>query len=212
MFSVSGVDGQIFHGMLEDLLRTSGMALARRVDRTHESAAVATSGGRDVPATDVARYQMAAAAYAQAVARDSSRARIHHAYQVMTRGVATVRTDTPVEEAWRTLAQRDVAQAPVLDTRHHLVGLVSREHLLRVLNEDEGKLRDVLPRTVQDVMVSPVVAADPVTDVRRIARVMLEYALPAVPVVDDSGWLIGIVAHQDILRVVAADPPLTLWA
>ena len=66
-------------------------------------------------------------------------------------------------------------------------------------------------RTVADVMATPVVAADPDADVRRIARVMLDYELPAVPIIDPAGQLSGIVSRGDVLRVVVNDPPLTLW-
>jgi len=60
-------------------------------------------------------------------------------------------------------------------------------------------------------MVTPVVAAEPDAEVRRIARVLLDYALPAVPIIDGEGQLVGIVSRSDVLRVVVTDPPLTLW-
>jgi acetoin utilization protein AcuB len=62
-------------------------------------------------------------------------------------------------------------------------------------------------------MTTPVVTVDPQADVRRIARALVEYHLPALPVVDDrTGALVGIVSRSDILRCVLLDPPLTLWA
>ena len=62
-------------------------------------------------------------------------------------------------------------------------------------------------------METPVVTADPASDVRRIARVMLEYHVPALPVVDEQTHaLVGIVSRGDVLRCVVTDPPLTLWA
>jgi CBS domain-containing protein len=64
---------------------------------------------------------------------------------------------------------------------------------------------------VAEVMASPVICADPVTDIRRIARVLLESGLSALPVVDDAGKLAGIVSRGDILRAALADPPLSLW-
>ena len=61
-------------------------------------------------------------------------------------------------------------------------------------------------------MTSPVVSTDPITDIRRVAQVLLDYSLPAVPVVSESGELLGIISRGDILRTVVADPPLSLWA
>jgi len=61
-------------------------------------------------------------------------------------------------------------------------------------------------------MVTPVVCADPVTDIRRIAHVLIETGLTALPVVNESQKLLGMVSRGDILRAAVADPPLSLWA
>ena len=162
---------------------------------------------------DDKRYHAAAAAYAATVRATPERGPIYHAYQVMTRHVLTLPATTRVDAAWAALVGRGVGQAPVVNAQRQIVGLVSRTHLLHVLNEEDGRLRDVLNRTVADVMDTPVVTADPVTDVRRLALVLLQYDQAAVPVVDDQTHvLVGIVSRTDVLRCVVTDPPLTLWA
>jgi CBS domain-containing protein len=83
--------------------------------------------------------------------------------------------------------------------------------LLTTFNLERRQARTPLRRRVADVMTSPVVSADPVTDIRRIARAMLEFNLPGVPVVNESRALVGFVTRGDILRAVIADPPLSLW-
>ncbi len=71
---------------------------------------------------------------------------------------------------------------------------------------------DLARRPVSEVMVSPVptVAAD--TGLRRVAAVLLDTGLPGLPVTDEAGVLSGFIARTDILRAVAADPPLDLWS
>lgn len=210
MFSVSGIDGRLFQGTLEELLKTEGVHPVRRERRP-------PPGGRDASSLnplspdEERRYHAAASTYAAAEKPQVNRGPVYRAFQIMSRDVFTVRPDAGVEHAWRALVERQVGQAPVVD-RGHLVGLVTRAHLLHVLNEEGGKVRDVLSRTVADVMRTPVVTVDPMSDVRRIARVTLEFAVPALPVVDREGALEGIVSRGDILRVVVTDPPLTLWA
>jgi acetoin utilization protein AcuB len=52
-------------------------------------------------------------------------------------------------------------------------------------------------------MTSNVIRVDPETDVREIVDVMIEEKISAVPVVDeDSGDLVGIVSHVDVMRAL----------
>ena len=69
----------------------------------------------------------------------------------------------------------------------------------------------MLAKRVGDVMTTPVVAASPVTDIRRIARVMLDRDVDGVPIVNDAGSLVGFVSRSDIMRAVVTDPPLSIW-
>jgi CBS domain-containing protein len=157
-------------------------------------------------------YHQAAQAYRQMLRVSTERAPILHTYQLMSRDVMTLRPDTTVEEAWRQLAARGIGQAPVLDKTLRLVGLVSVQDLLTVINVKDGQVRDILSHSVADVMTSPVVSADPVTDIRRAARVLLDYQLSGLPVVNEQEELVGILTRSDILRALVNDPPLSLWA
>lgn len=69
----------------------------------------------------------------------------------------------------------------------------------------------MLARRVADVMTSPVISADPVTDIRRIAQALLDYHLSGVPIVEEDGKLVGFISRGDILRSVINDPPVSLW-
>ena len=80
-----------------------------------------------------------------------------------------------------------------------------------MLNDDAGRVRDVLARKVADVMSSPVVCAHPITDIRRIAHVLLEHQVDGVPIINETEALVGFVSRSDIVRAIVADPPLSLW-
>lgn len=214
MFGVRGVNGEVFRGPLEQLLRAHRVLAAAPVRSVEQDAGDEVLHPAAVLPHDERRHQAAAAAaYAVADQPAPNRGPVYHAYQVMSRRVLVLPPDAGVVAAWRALAERGVGQAPVRTHDGTIVGLVSRANLLQVLNEEDGHLRDVLSRTVAQVMTTPVVTVDPVADVRRIARVMLEYHLSALPVVNDAtGALEGIVSRSDLLRCVVTEPPLTLWA
>jgi CBS domain-containing protein len=211
VFSVTGIGGEVFKGSLEHLLKVHHVHHSGRTTdaerRAKESVSSAGSSGADAETS-----RSAAAAYAKALEPQPERGPVYHAYQIMTPKVVTLPLKATVQEAWHTLDRHGIGQAPVTDPSTGLVGLVSRERLLHVLNEEDGRVRNVLPRSLSDVMTTPVVTAAPEAEVRRMVRVMLQYALPALPVLDESNALVGIVSRRDILKVIITDPPLTLWA
>lgn len=211
MFSFYGLSGLDFRGTLEQVGQVRGVTAASRsravarVGDEHLTTFVVPGGG--APANDEGAVQ----AYRAMLQLDQERGPLYHAYQIMSREVVTLSTEDPVQAAWLTLREHAIHQAPVLDPGATLVGLVTERDLLTTFNLDGGQVRDVLPRRVVDVMTSPVLSADPVTDIRRIARAMLEFNLVAMPVVNEHGVLVGLVTRSDILRAVMADPPLSTW-
>jgi CBS domain-containing protein len=69
----------------------------------------------------------------------------------------------------------------------------------------------LLAQRVSDLMWTPVPSVAPETDIRRLARVLLDTGLPGLPVVNEQDGVMGFVSRTDILRAVVADPPLDLW-
>jgi len=62
---------------------------------------------------------------------------------------------------------------------------------------------------VSDVMTRQVVTVGPATSVKHAAELMVDRGFAALPVVDDRGALVGIVAEADVLRDrLPADPLL----
>ena len=52
----------------------------------------------------------------------------------------------------------------------------------------------------RDVMVSPVISVKPSCTVKEVAKTLLERRISAVPVVDDTGKLAGIVSEGDLMH------------
>ena len=209
MFSVHDVTGQTVHAPLERLFEVPGVIRARAIRP------IAREGEELGPEYFIgaphARYAEAAAAYAKARHQEQERGPVRHAYQVMSRDVLILQVTDSLATAWRALLARRVYQAPVLNAAMDIVGLVSERDLLTVIDFEGATLSGGLNRTVGEVMTSPAICADPVTDIRRIAHVLLDTGLSAVPVTNDMNVLLGVVSRGDILRAAVADPPLSLW-
>jgi acetoin utilization protein AcuB len=210
MFSIYGISGRVFNGPLESL------NLVRAAARTAPVRAIAEDGeelgvevGMEIRATRLQKE--AVAAYRRVVQRDLDRGPLYHAAEIMTTSVFSLIASDSVATAWRSLRQRRIHQAPVIDNDAQLVGIVSERDLLTAIDVDGDRVIETLRRDVRDVMTTPVVAAEPVTDIRRIAQVMLDYGVDGVPITDAGGRLAGFVSRGDILRAVVTDPPVSLW-
>lgn len=212
MFSIYGISGQVFNGTLEAMDRVHRLARTRSVRAIAQDAEESGVEATEAAKTVIARTtQEAVRAYRAMLPEDLDRGPLVHAAQVMSRPAITVPADASAAEAWRSLRDHGIRQAPVVDSANKLVGIVSERDLLMVIDIDRGEVIETLRRRVRDVMTTPVVAADPVTDIRRVAAAMLRDGVDGVPVVGDEGRLLGFVSRSDVLRAVINDPPLSLW-
>ena len=225
MFSIYGVAGQLFRGSLEQLRQVGGVAAIARSNAIQavgrdgrdpaDEAPFATLAQPAAPSDEAHRSALAAYAESQkAVPQQRHPLKLVDA--LMSRAVITLTDTASVQQAWRMLAEHGVGQAPVLNATGTLVGLLSRADLLRperLPTPDSHVLvwRALLAQSVQDIMWTPVPSVAPDTDIRRVARVLLDTGLPGLPVVDEQGLVIGFVSRSDILRAVVTDPPLDLW-
>jgi acetoin utilization protein AcuB len=209
MFSIHGITGQVFSGTLEEMNRVNALAkakAARAIAQDGDELGIeATTGAAGRP------VEAAVRAYRAMLPRDLERGPLVHASQIMQRKVISVSDTDRAAHAWRTLRDHAIHQAPVLNADMLLIGIVSERDLLTAINVDDGRVVESLDRQVRDVMTSSVVAAAPVTDIRRIAAVMIDQGVDGVPITNETGRLLGFVSRGDILRAVITDPPLSLW-
>ncbi|MBK9237986.1 MAG: CBS domain-containing protein [Rhodoferax sp.] len=210
MFAAYGVSGQVFRGTLEEMQRVNGLERVRSArphDREDDSWPLhnlqATAPG--------APNEKAVRAYRAMLPREIERGPLYHAGQIMQRKVVCVQVNDDVEKAWRTLRSHNIKQAPVMDDASRLVGMVGEHDLLVALQLGTASGIELLAKRIGDVMRTPVITAEAVTDIRRIATAMLTNNLDGVPVTAELGRLVGYVSRTDILRAVVADPPLSLW-
>lgn len=85
----------------------------------------------------------------------------------------------------------DVMEIFVIDSARRLVGTLSFKRL--VLSAPDTLVRDG--------MEAASVAVGPEVDQEEVARILSRYNLPSIPVVDDSGRLLGRITYDDIIDV-----------
>jgi Predicted signal-transduction protein containing cAMP-binding and CBS domains len=127
---------------------------------------------------------------------------------VMTDHPVTVRAESPLQEAARTLVRVGVGALPVVDDDERVLGMVSERevirHLLTVQAFTGPDVRAAGPptpgrKTVRDVMTRQVLCVAPGQPLAEVASLMSNKDVERVPVVRD-GRLVGFLTRGDIVR------------
>lgn len=134
---------------------------------------------------------------------------------VMTRDVVSVHCYTPFKDIARTLFDREISAVPVLDDACHVAGIVCAADLIEQQarhTAGDARQRAQAGRrgspaqesravSAKTLMTSPVVTVTPDTEAATAARLMYRNAVKHLPVVSESGRLIGIVSEKDLLSL-----------
>jgi CBS domain-containing protein len=116
----------------------------------------------------------------------------------MSRNPRVVTPSTRLEDAARIMKEEDIGIVPVVDAENsrQLVGvLTDRDIAIRVVAEG----RDTTTTSVGHAMTPNVRTCKPDDDVDDVMELMGKEQVRRVPIVDEGGKLVGIVAQADIV-------------
>lgn len=135
------------------------------------------------------------------------------ARDLMTTPVVTLPSDATLVEAWTLMTRRSFRHLPISSVHGTLVGMVSDRDLIRHAPDlvIAGIQSTEAHRRLAEIMSPRVLSAAPTTDIREIARVMMDERVGALPVLDVNRQPIGIISKQDLLRGLANHGPIELW-
>ncbi len=139
---------------------------------------------------------------------------------VMSRQVVSIMHHDTLHEALQLMTENRVAAIPVVDHNDRCIGILSTSDLIDVTREVDEELYqhedDDSPRSwlvglladrlghqqVESVMTETVATVGPDATVTDAAAEMLSHFVHRMPVVDETGRLLGIVSATDILRAL----------
>jgi CBS domain-containing protein len=118
----------------------------------------------------------------------------HHTVQeAMTSNPTTVSPDTAAREAAQIMKSEDTGIVPIVEG-DRLVGVITdRDLTLRIVAEDAGA-----DTRVGDLASKDLVTIDPQQSLEEAARLMAEHQVRRLPVVEEDGRLVGILAQKDL--------------
>jgi CBS domain-containing protein len=116
--------------------------------------------------------------------------------EVMTSKPCAIDADKPVAHAAKMMKDEDVGLAPVVEGERLVGTLTDRDIVTRVVAE--GK--DPQTVTVREVASTDLVTVDPEQDLGEALRLMASNQVRRLPVVEEDGRLVGVVAQADVAR------------
>jgi CBS domain-containing protein len=114
---------------------------------------------------------------------------------LMTRDVLTCRPDDKLVEAARIMWENDCGCVPVVDPAQRVIGMVTDRDVCMAAYMQGQRLEDAL---VQNVMSRDVRSCRSSDDVRKAESTMRADKLHRLPVVNESGKLVGLLSINDI--------------
>ena len=115
---------------------------------------------------------------------------------IMTSNPCTIDAEKSVAYAAKMMKEEDVGLAPIVEGEKLVGMLTDRDIAIRVVAEG----RDPDQVKVREVASKEVVTIDPQQDLDEALRIMAKHQVRRLPVVEEDGKLVGVVAQADIAR------------
>jgi len=115
--------------------------------------------------------------------------------EAMTSNPTAITPDTTAQEAARLLKNEDVGSLPIVEAGR-LIGVVTdRDLALRVIAEGRE-----LDTPVNEFASKDLATIDPQQSLEEAARLMAEHQVRRLPVVEEDGRLVGMLAQADVAQ------------
>ena len=116
--------------------------------------------------------------------------------ELMTENPRSVSADQTVVDAARIMRDEDAGLVPVVEGERLVGTLTDRDIAIRVVAEG----RDPESTNVREVASTDLVTIDPQQDLSEALRLMAQHQVRRLPVVEEDGRLVGILAQADVAR------------
>jgi CBS domain-containing protein len=114
--------------------------------------------------------------------------------ELMTDKVCSIDVDKSVAYAAKMMRDEDVGMAPIVEGDRLVGALTDRDIAIRVVAEG----RDPESTKAREVASTDLVTVDPQQDLDEALRLMAQHQVRRLPVVEEDGRLVGVVAQADV--------------
>jgi CBS domain-containing protein len=142
----------------------------------------------------------------------------------MTKDVIAVKENDNIKSLFKLMDEHVILGVPVVNNDNQVIGIVTESDLidhfttlksprgvnllgsivfLDNINEFNENLKDHCAEVVKDLMTTEVITINPDADLLDAINLMSEHDVTRLPVVDEDGKLLGIIARTDIVHQIA---------
>ena len=208
MFAMYDDDGLNFRSTIDNLYTVHEIAPSKRIkndtkeNKNSSKFDTFYKGKIDQEAKD--KYKQ--------IANLDTRVEIFHVEQIMSHTAVIISDTKSIRECYDMMQENEVQQLLIqADNFNHLKGMVTKHDILNHFMENVEN-RNILNTPISEIVKNKIITTDPISDIRRVAKVMIDFNLNAIPVVDGEENILGVVTRHDIVDAVSNIPHLQIWA
>ena len=137
---------------------------------------------------------------------------VFHVKDIMTKDCIYIDSKSTIQDAYDVLKEHKIGQIPIVSFGKKIMATIDKKMILNLLMDDLENGKSILEKKLEDLYLEQLITADPQTDIRKVAKVMIDFKLHAIPIVEENDILIGIVSKTDIIKAVSNIPQFQLWS
>ena len=142
-----------------------------------------------------------------------TRTEIFHVEQIMSNHSVIVNDTTTIQECYHLMKEKKIQQILIRsDNKNHLSGMVTQLEILNFIMSDIASAKNMMLKSTRELSSRNILTTDPISDIRRVSKVMIDFNINAIPVVNSDDIILGVVSRHDIVKAVSSIPHLQIWA
>lgn len=131
---------------------------------------------------------------------------------VMIQDVLYIDDSHSVKEAYELLKDKKIEQIPVTTIDKKIVGLIDAKFILSSLLQNLDEPNTFLNRRLREISFPEIIATNVEAELKDVLKVMFDFQIGTMAVVDNEGFLKGIVSKSYIFKAMSCVPHFEVWS
>ena len=136
----------------------------------------------------------------------------YYVKDIMTQDVISIDNSHTLKEVYMLLDEKKIAQIPITSIDKKIIGLVDSRFILSLFVQNLSNAHNTFNKKLKDIKFPEIITTHPDTDLKEVIKLMLDFRLGALAVVNEEGELKGIVSKSYIFKAMSSIPQLEIWS